>query len=70
MARFSEKKVIEHKMYVLILSTTFVSFEEKFSDILSQTYKGLHVQYPLFLSDFNEALIFSTDFLKKIYQIS
>ena len=27
-------------------------------------YIGLHVMYPLFLSDFNETQIFSTDFLK------
>ena len=27
-------------------------------------YTGLHVRYPLFLSDFNETLIFSTDFRK------
>jgi hypothetical protein len=27
-------------------------------------YIGLHVQYLLFLSDFNEACIFSTDFRK------
>jgi len=27
-------------------------------------YIGLHVKYPLFLSDFNEALISSTDFRK------
>jgi hypothetical protein len=35
-------------------------------------YVGLHVTYPLLLSDFNEARIFSTDFRKKIlkYQIS
>jgi hypothetical protein len=34
------------------------------SDICSKiyTYIGLHVKYPLFLSDFNEAVIFSTDF--------
>jgi len=27
-------------------------------------YIGLHEKYPLFLSDFNENLIFSTDFRK------
>jgi len=27
-------------------------------------YSGLHVKYPLFLSDFNETGIFSTDFEK------
>jgi len=28
---------------------------------------GLHVEYPLFLSDFNETLIFSTNFRKYSY---
>ena len=32
----------------------------------SKTYIGLHVRYPLFLSDFNETLAFSTDFSKNI----
>jgi hypothetical protein len=27
-------------------------------------YVGAHVEYPLFLSDFNETLIFLTDFQK------
>jgi len=27
-------------------------------------YKGLHAKYPLFLSDFNEFLIFTADFTK------
>ena len=34
-------------------------------------YIGLHVKYPLFLSDFNDTCIFSIDFRKIIiYQIS
>ena len=35
------------------------------SEILSKIYIGTHVKYPLFLSDFNEILIFSTEFRKK-----
>jgi len=26
-------------------------------------YEGLHVKYPVFMSDFNEILIFSTEFI-------
>jgi hypothetical protein len=33
------------------------------SQILSYRYFGLHVKYPPFLSEFNETLIFSADFL-------
>jgi len=32
-------------------------------------YTGIHVKYPVFLSDFNESCIFSTDFWK-ILEIS
>ena len=34
------------------LSETFFLFQEKLSEI-SKIYIGLHVKYPLFLSDFN-----------------
>jgi len=44
-----------------ILSEIF-SFYEELSDIGSKMYIGLHVNYPLFPSDFNETWIFSTDF--------
>ena len=48
-----------------------VSFYEELSEILSTTYIGLQLKYPLFLSDFNEILIFSIYFLKILkYQIS
>ena len=34
-------------------------------------YIGIHVKYPLFLSDFNQTLIFLTAFLKTLkYQLS
>jgi hypothetical protein len=40
------------------------SFQEELIEILSQMYTGLHVNHPLFLSDFNTIRIFSTDFQK------
>jgi hypothetical protein len=43
-------------MWVSIFYQTFVFWEE-LSEIWSKTYMGFHVKYPLFLSDFNEALI-------------
>jgi hypothetical protein len=36
------------------------SFHKEFSEILPSTDISLHVEYPIFLSDFNEAKIFST----------
>jgi hypothetical protein len=47
------------------------SFCKKSSEILLKTYKGLRIKYRLFLSDFNETWILSTDFRKKFkYWIS
>jgi len=65
---FRKKKVTEHKMRVLIFSTTFVwniSHSKKKWERYDKTmYNGLHVKYPSFLSDCNETWIFSTDFGK------
>ena len=46
----------------------YFSFLEEMSEMLSKMYIT-HVNYPLFLSDFNETSILSTDFRKNI-QIS
>jgi len=37
-------------------------FEEELSELCSKKYFGLQVELPLFLSGFNEILIFSTGF--------
>jgi len=61
------KTVIEHNMCVLIASTTFVrnvSYSKKNSARRNCSYVGLHVKYPLLLSDFNESWNSSTDFRK------
>ena len=56
------KTVTEHKMRVLISSTTFVwNFSHSKKNSM-QCY--FHVKHPLFFSDFNEAFIFSTEFRK------
>ena len=52
------KKVTEPKMYVLILPKTLVwnisdSKKNESSEILSYIYIYLHIEYLLFLSDFN-----------------
>jgi hypothetical protein len=71
---FFRKKVIEHKMCVLIFSTNFVwniSYSKKNWARYGKKCKCkckckcLHVKYPSFLSDCNDAWTFWTDFRKK-----
>jgi len=68
------KKVIDHKMFVLIFSTTFVLYVfilRRIERDMIKVCNGLHVKYPLFLSGFIETRIFWTDFRKiLIYEIS
>ena len=47
------------------------SFWEELSKILSHTYTGFHIKYPLFLAGFNQISMFVTDFQKILkYKIS
>jgi hypothetical protein len=62
-------KVLLNTKYVLIFSPTFVCIFShctyvEFSQISSQTNAGVYVKYSLFLSDFNQSSIFSTNFRK------
>jgi len=41
-------------------------FQEELSEIWSKMFRGIHVKYPLFLSDFNETWIFEADFRKML----
>jgi hypothetical protein len=72
---FEKNKVIEHKICVLISSITFIwnisRFKKNEQDMIKKMYLGRHVKYPLFLSDFNETWIFSTNFPTLLkYQMS
>ena len=71
----SRKKVIEHKTCAFIFSTTFnrnISHSKKnLARYRQKMSKRLDVKHPLFLSDVNEILIFSTDSRKSLkYQVS
>jgi len=66
-ARLSEEKKILNTKCVFwfslqLLSQTFLILRTE-RDMIEMCI-GLHVKYPLFLSDFNETRIFSTDFRK------
>ena len=60
------KKVTEQKMCFDFLYNFYLkhfSLYEEMNKIWSKTYIGLYVKCLLFLSNFNETWIFSTDFL-------
>jgi hypothetical protein len=66
---FEKKKVIEHEMcfdFLYNYCLIHFSFGEELSEIWSKMYIELHVKWSLLLSDFNEILIFSTDFRKML----
>ena len=69
----SRRKVTEHKICILISSTTFVCTisRSKKNWATYQNCIGLLINYPVFLSDFNRTWVFATDFWKILkYQIS
>ena len=43
-----------------------VPFQEELGEMWSKMYIGVHVKWPLYLSDCNETWIFSTDFWKTL----
>ena len=67
-----KKKVMKHKMCLLISSTSYVwniSHARKNWVRCSKTSSGLHVEYPLFLSYFNKTWIFLNSFFEKYSNI-
>jgi hypothetical protein len=66
------KEVIEVKSLLRfslqLLSGTCLSLRRSKQDMIKKMCIGLRVKCPLFLSDFNEIWIFSTDFRKKNYK--
>jgi len=71
---FEKKKLLNTKCVfwfpLQVMSVTFFILGRTERDTFKKS-SGLHVQYPLFLSDFNETCIFSTVFRKILkYQTS
>ena len=62
-----QKNSIKCKMFVLIFSATFYETFLTLRKLLRDTIIGLHVNYPLFLSDVTETWILSTDFRKILF---
>ena len=56
---------------IQLLSEIFLILRRNEQGMIKKMYFGVHVKYPLFLSDFNETWICATDFRKILkYQIS
>jgi hypothetical protein len=71
---YSCRLVIEHKMRVVVLSTTLSEIfliPRQLKEILLKMYLGLHVKNSLLLTEYTECVFFSTNFQKIMkYKIS